>query len=138
MSSALDRLEQQYQARHSRNLPQPVEMDPEMSSILEGPIQPRDSATIDDLSPDRDSMKRIQWVFDRIVDMVPHDNRKDTRYVMMSAMMRESIKDLALIPDRIIVPMVQEIAGALSFVANGTMAELEEAIAAQRDNAEEG
>jgi len=57
---------------------------------------------------------------------------------MMKTMMTESLKDVALIPDRVILPMIEQIAGALNFVVHGTMAELEEALEAERNNTEEG
>jgi hypothetical protein len=109
-----------------------------MSSNLDEPTPQRDSGITDDLSIDRDSIRRIEWVFERILAIVPAEHKGDMRVTMMKTMMRESLKDLALIPDRIILPMIEQIAGALNFVVNGTMAELEEALAAERDNAEEG
>jgi hypothetical protein len=58
--------------------------------------------------------------------MLPSDAHKDMRYVAMKTMMYESLKDLARVPDAQIVQMTGQMANALAFVANGTMAELNE------------
>lgn len=83
-------------------------------------------------------MQRIRWVFDRLLEIVPAEHRGDTRYIAMKTMFREGIKDLALVPDAVLLPMFREFAQALAFVADGTMKELEELLESQRDNAEEG
>lgn len=80
--------------------------------------------TTDDLSPNRDSILRMQFVFDRILEIIPAEGKSDVRFTMMKTFMKESLKDLARIPDRVICPMVAEIAQALEFVAHGSMADL--------------
>lgn len=80
----------------------------------------------------------MRWVFDRILEILPKAAEQDMRYTVMKTMMRESLKDLARIPDRIMIPMVQEIQQALDFVANGSMAELEAYLAQEEENADAG
>jgi len=91
-----------------------------------------------DLSRDRETIQRLEYVFTKILDMIPHGARSDSRYVFLSTMMKESLKDIALIPDEVIVPMVRECAYALQFVSDGSMAQLEEYLESERDNSEEG
>ena len=40
-------------------------------------------------------------------------------------MIKESIKDIALVPDNVLLPMVDEFANAMAFVAHGSMSDLE-------------
>jgi len=65
-------------------------------------------------------------VFDQIIKALPDSMRTDWRYTAVKTVMKESIKDLELIPDGVIVPMMREFSAALAFVADGTMADLEE------------
>lgn len=132
MSSAAQRLEAKYQARHRNPEQAPQSTNSPQSGL------PASVTTEDDLSRDRDSMQRIRWVFDRILEIVPLEHQGDTRYTVMKTMFREGIKDLALVPDRVLLPMFEEFGQALAFVANGTMQELEELLESQRDNSEEG
>lgn len=122
LSSKLDR---EYQQGRPLNPPQPTSRQ---SNLLTSETAERlESATTspeDDLSPDRDSIQRMRWVFDRILEILPAAAKADMRYSVMSTLMRESLKDLARIPDRVMLPMVAEIQQAMDFVANGSMEEL--------------
>lgn len=80
----------------------------------------------------------MSWIFDRVLEIVPEEARGDPRYTMMKTLMKEGLKDLALVPDRILLPMLGELAQALKFAAEGSMEELEAYLATQRDNPEEG
>jgi hypothetical protein len=64
---------------------------------------------------------------------VPDNMRSDWRYTAMRTMIMESLKDVAMVPDEVIIPMVKEFAEALAFVAEGSMAELERALAEAQD-----
>jgi hypothetical protein len=109
------------------------------SSSLTIPITDRpDSVTTDDFSRDRDTIQRMKYVFDRILEIVPKEAEKDMRFTFMKTMMQESLKDLARIPDRVMLPMVDEIATALNFVVHGSMAELRAYQAAQAEEAVNG
>lgn len=70
-------------------------------------------------------MKRIEAVFDYILNILPGAAKKDMRYKIISQMMRDGLIDLALIPDRVIAPMMRECGMALMFVADGDMEQLE-------------
>lgn len=50
--------------------------------------------------------------------------RGDWRYGAVKTVMKESIKDIAMVPDSVIVPMMREFAAALAFVADGDMDEI--------------
>lgn len=128
MTSALDRAEMMYQGRHQRKT----------STISDPEQQQLDSDTTDDLSKDRDSIRRMEWIFNRILEIVPQEHRGDARYTIMRTMLKEGLKDLALVPDRVLIPMLGELAQALKFAAEGSMEELEAYLAAERDNPEEG
>jgi hypothetical protein len=80
----------------------------------------------------------MKYVFDRILEIVPKEAEKDMRFTFMKTMMQESLKDLARIPDRVMLPMVDEIATALNFVVHGSMAELRAYQAAQAEEAVNG
>lgn len=129
MSTPAQRLEKMYQGRR-RNTDQ-------LAPTSTAAALP-ESDTIDDFDPERDSIRRMRWVFDRILEILPKAAEQDMRYTVMKTMMRESLKDLARIPDRIMIPMVQEIQQALDFVANGSMAELEAYLAQEEENADAG
>jgi hypothetical protein len=58
--------------------------------------------------------------------MLPKSAEKDVRYIMMKTFMYESLKDLARVPDAEISRMTGEMANALMFVSQGTMAQLHE------------
>lgn len=127
--SASMRAETMYQSRHRKN--QTMSADsPEAEQLVTG--------TTDDFSRNRESIRRISYVFDRILEIVPEEHRDDNRYIMMKTMLKEGLKDLALVPDRIMLPLFAELSQALVFVADGSMEELEAYLASQRDNAEEG
>ena len=109
----------------------------EMSSVSDQ--GPQDLGITDDFSPHRDSIRRMRWIFDRVLEIVPPEHQNDPRYTIMKTMMREGLKDLALVPDRVLLPMLGELAQALQFAAEGSMDELEAHLAAaERDNTEEG
>jgi len=80
----------------------------------------------------------MDWIFQQVLEIVPQESRDDPRYIMMKTMMKEGLKDLALVPDRVLLPMLGELAQALRFAAEGSMDDLEEYLASQRDNPEEG
>ena len=110
------RAEKAYQSRHST----PAQVSTQTDT---------DSISIDDyydFSPDRDIIQRVRYVFDQILGMMPKQAEKDVRFTMMKTFMYESLKDLARVPDPQIVQMTGQMANALQFVANGTMAELHE------------
>lgn len=92
-------------------------------------------------------MRKVRFVMDEILAMLPSGAEKDVRYTMMKTFMYESLKDLAMIPDRIISQMTSDMANALAFIANGSDEDFEAAVAAKQerenagnlgDNAEEG
>ena len=122
--TAAQRAEAQYQARHSS----PTQASTQTATVST------------DFSPDRDIIQRVRYVFDYILGQLPAEAKKDLRYTAMKTMMYESLKDLARIPDQMIMQMTESMAQALMFVANGSMADLEEEEDAgdQRDNSSEG
>jgi hypothetical protein len=85
---------------------------------------PQDTASIDGI--DRPIVQRIAYVFDKLIDAMPDGMRGDWRYAAVKTVMKESIKDIAMVPDEVIVPMMREFSAALAFVADGDMFEEEE------------
>lgn len=122
--SAADRLEETWQKSHN---PSPSQPGPSGNPTATGTIKPLE----------RDIVRRIKYVAERILDVVPEGMRNDWRYTAMKTMIMESLKDIAMVPDEVIVPMVKEFAEAMAFIAEGSMEELEEALKAQEEgNAE--
>jgi hypothetical protein len=107
------RAEMMYQGRHS---------SPTLDST-------RTATVSTDFSIDREMIRRVRYVFDQILAMLPVDAKKDIRYTAMKTMMYESLKDLARVPDDQICMMTESMANALMFVANGSMEDLEAAMA---------
>jgi hypothetical protein len=115
--TASQRADLKYKARHQKN--------PLPASTGTMAIDQAASAIIEDFSPDRESIQRVRYVFDRILDTAKTLGvEKDVRYTMMKTFMYESLKDLSRVPDSVILPMVEEFAQALHFVSSGSMAEL--------------
>lgn len=108
-------LDQSYrnQGRHRRA------MDPNSTE------SPQDTDSTDPL--ERPIIKRVTYVFDKLIEALPDNMRGDWRYGAVKTVMKESIKDIAMVPDSVIVPMMREFAAALAFVADGDMDELTEA-----------
>jgi hypothetical protein len=70
-------------------------------------------------------MQRIEYVFQSILELLPETAKSDFRYTAVKTIMRESIKDLEMIPDETIVPMMRQFAQAIAFIADGDMADVE-------------
>jgi hypothetical protein len=110
---------------------------PQMATVLEIPSQPpTDLDTTDDFSRDRDMIRRIEYVFDHILSVIPASAQKDMRYKVLKQMMKDSLRDIALIPDRVISPLMRECGQALMFIADGNMEELEEYLDQQNEERE--
>lgn len=117
--TALDR-SYQSQGRHR------LQTDPNSTE------QPQDTDSTDPL--ERPIIKRVTYVFDKLIDALPDNMRGDWRYGAVKTVMKESIKDIAMVPDSVIVPMMREFAAALAFVADGDLDELTDA----EENGEDG
>jgi hypothetical protein len=102
------------EAAYQQSRSQPTEL-PDTGST--GPTSVTDS------TEDREVIQRIELVFQRILEVLPEGMKKDWRYTAMRTIMFESIKDLRLIPDEVIIPMMREFAQAISFIADGSMEE---------------
>ena len=109
-----DKLERMYR----KTLPQPTE-SPDSGSTL-SPQTLQEGTT-------RPVIERIQFVFERILELMPNGMRKDWRYTAVKTIMMESIKDLSLVPDETIIPMMREFSQAIAFIADGTMEDIEDA-----------
>lgn len=83
---------------------------------------PPDSGT----TKKRPVIQRIEYVFDKIIEALPDSMRSDWRYAAVKTVMKESIKDLELIPDEAITPIMREFSAALAFVADGDMADIDD------------
>jgi hypothetical protein len=110
---------------------------PQTATVLEILSQPpTDLDTTDDFSRDRDMIRRIEYVFDHILSVIPASAQKDMRYKVLKQMMKDSLRDIALIPDRVISPLMRECGQALMFIADGNMKELEEYLDQQNEERE--
>lgn len=83
---------------------------------------PQDTDSTDPLQ--RPIIQRVTYVFDKLIEALPDNMRGDWRYGAVKTVMKESIKDIAMVPDSVIVPMMREFAAALAFVADGDMDEI--------------
>jgi hypothetical protein len=81
-------------------------------------------------------IRRIEYVFDHILSVIPASAQKDMRYKVLKQMMKDSLRDIALIPDRVISPLMRECGQALMFIADGNMEELEEYLDQQNEERE--
>ena len=127
--------EQMYQSRKSRrapNLRTPTAASPPDSVITNHPPTNHPPTnhppTNQDLSRERDLIQRFDYVFTRILEVIPQEARNDWRYMAFKTMIKESLKDLARIPDSVVIPMVEEFAQAMDFLAHGNMEELNKAL----------
>jgi hypothetical protein len=93
-----------------------------------------DNSEADDLARDRPLIARIEYVFDHILSILPVAAKKDVRYKIISQLMKDSLIDISLVPDRIIQPLMRECGQALMFIADGDMEELQMNLAALAEN----
>jgi hypothetical protein len=77
-----------------------------------------------DLSPNRPFIQRFKYVVDHFLNMVPENSKKDVRIQVFLQLIKDAIKDLALVPDEIMIPIATEVGHAFLFVAEGDMEEL--------------
>lgn len=114
-----ERLERAYKGRHSsRQVPVPTDLSP-------------DTVTTNPFDPNREIIQRVKYVMDAMLKMVPPSGQKDVRYIALKTMLYESLKDLARVKDEEIIGITQEMANALMFISQGTMAELQEMLELQ-------
>ena len=89
------------------------------------------AAPLPDTATIKPIVERMQFVVDKILASVPDQFRGDWRYTAMQTFMKESMKDMGRVNEETLIPMLDEFANALRFVAHGDMADVLE----EEDNA---
>jgi hypothetical protein len=101
---------QEYRGRHSAQ----GSMEPELQ---------QESDTTD-FSLDRPLMQRFNYVVNHILTMVPKEYDKDPRISFFRAILRDVVKEVAMVPDDRLAAMSREAGSAFMFIADGDLDEL--------------
>ena len=83
-------------------------------------------------------MIRFKYVVDHILTQIPREFEKDPRVSFFKAILRDVVKEVALVPDERLAAMSREAGSAFIFIADGDMDELLARVAEEEGNDEPG